>query len=67
MMNMMSTTFKVVFVLHAQKIFMTNRKLFSNCVPHAKDMTAYQRVFLQLGTTYPTSHNSMEGQTHVWS
>ena len=28
----------------------------------AKDMTAYQRVLLKLGTTHPTSQNSMDCQ-----
>ena len=27
----------------------------------------YQRVLLKLSTIHPTSHNSREGQTHVWS
>ena len=29
-------------------------------------MTDYQRVWLKLGTTHPTSHNSLDCQTHVW-
>ena len=33
---------------------------------NGKDMTAYQRVLLLLGTTQPTSPNSMDCQTHVW-
>ena len=32
-----------------------------------KDMTAYQRVLMILGTIHPTSHYSMDCQTHVWS
>ena len=33
---------------------------------NGKDMTAYQRVLLKLGTTHPTSHDSKDCQIHVW-
>ena len=34
------------------------------CSP--KDMTAYQRALLKLGTIHTTSQNGMDCQTHVW-
>ena len=42
--------------------------IFLNIEPpfYFKDMTAYQRVLLKLGTTHPTSHDSKDCQIHVW-
>ena len=64
---LLHTEMKCIICLSFQKGQKCPQKLKSVRPGSTKDMTAYQRVLSKLDTAHPTSQNSMDCQTHVWS
>ena len=64
---LLHTEMKCSICLSFQKGQKCPQKLKSVRPGSTKDMTAYHRVLLKLDTAHPTSQNSRDCQTHVWS